>query len=83
MNDKQAISEYWESKRAQENKSTARIRAEKASKARGGKRCSSCGLYGCVCQASLPEWELEDKLKKSNYMERRYLIRKWNKEANK
>lgn len=54
----------------QKNKQIAKYRAENSAKSRNGKKCSTCGLYGCVCQMTLPDWEEEQQIKNEHWLER-------------
>lgn len=67
----------WELYREKKNKQIAKHRAEKASENRNGEKCKSCGLYGCVCQMNLNDWELQEKLKTGRYMEKLKIIKDW------
>lgn len=47
----------WEARREAENRTMAKIKAKESAKSREGRKCRDCGLYGCICQGSLLEWE--------------------------
>ena len=59
---------YYEDYQAAKNKKSALFRAKRASKSRGGKKCKSCGLYGCVCQMTLFDILEEKEIKKEDWL---------------
>jgi len=46
----------WEDRQAEEKLRIAKLRAKRYAKSRGGAKCLSCGLYGCVCQDTLERY---------------------------
>lgn len=47
----------WEMRREAKNRKLAEIKSAESSRSRDGKKCKDCGLYSCICQDSLLEWE--------------------------
>lgn len=60
---------------AETQEQAAKARAAKAAASRKGRKCSDCGLYGCVCQPSLLEWEQENRIKENRKKIRDMLLR--------
>jgi len=52
------------------NRLNALHRSQVASKSRGGKKCHDCGLYGCVCQMTLPDTFEEIEIKSEHWLDR-------------
>lgn len=59
---------YYEDYQYAKNKKQALYRAKRSAKARGGKKCKDCGLYGCVCQMTLPDTLEEEEIKKEDWL---------------
>ena len=63
-------------KRGIKNRRLAFIRSREASKKRNYKKCPDCGLYGCVCQMTLPDTIEEIEIKTEDWLSRLSRINK-------
>lgn len=71
----------WEDFQGQKNRKSAYHKSRIASQERNYKKCPDCGLYGCVCQMTLPDWVEEDEIKKEDWMGKLTRLNKKRREA--